>query len=70
VGLIKFAYKNAKIQGREIGAPVVEEQVFEEEFVPAAKPQQQQAQPQQSNEKPKKKNDQNLMKKFFGYFFD
>ena len=67
VGLIKFAYKNAKIQGREIGAPVVEEEPIEQEMIkPSPKPQQ----PQQSAEQPKKKNDQNLMKKFFGYFFD
>ncbi|TYR82637.1 cell division protein FtsA [Priestia megaterium] len=67
VGLIKFAYKNAKIQGRDIGAPIVEEQAVEE--IVKTKPQPPQ-QSQQSIEKPKKKNDQNLMKKFFGYFFD
>ncbi|MBM7701779.1 cell division protein FtsA [Metabacillus iocasae] len=67
VGLIKFAYKNAKIQGRNIGAPVVEDVAIEKEVVNHTQTQQPQQKPKQ---KPKKKNDQTIMKKFFGYFFD
>ncbi|MDQ0244185.1 cell division protein FtsA [Bacillus fengqiuensis] len=65
VGLIKFAYKNAKIQGRQISAPVhqpVEEVAVEKEEIP-----QQQPKPKQ---KKKDENFSNKMKKFFGYFFE
>ncbi|WP_110112915.1 cell division protein FtsA [Bacillus sp. CGMCC 1.16541] len=70
VGLIKFAYKNAKIQGRNIGAPVMEEITVEKEFVNQSKEQLPPQQQQQPKQKAKKKNDQTFMKKFFGYFFD
>jgi cell division protein FtsA len=65
VGLIKFAYKNAKIQGRNISAPVhqpVEEVVVEKEPVPQ--------QPAKPKQKKKDENFSNKMKKFFGYFFE
>ncbi|MFC3882665.1 cell division protein FtsA [Bacillus songklensis] len=65
VGLIKFAYKNAKIQGRNISAPVhqpVEEVVVEKEPIPQ--------QPAKPKQKKKDENFSNKMKKFFGYFFE
>ncbi|MCM3003860.1 cell division protein FtsA [Priestia koreensis] len=73
VGLIKFAYKNAKIQGRNIGAPV-ENTVVEKVPVQHQQPQQS-FEPQQPapTQKQKPKNDENFskkMKKIFGYFFD
>ncbi|UOE61654.1 cell division protein FtsA [Priestia filamentosa] len=78
VGLIKFAYKNAKIQGRDISTPIQEEMVEEEIMAP------QQPKPKpnakinsnsnsNANSKQKPKNEKNLsnrMKRFFGYFFD
>lgn len=63
VGLIQFAYKNAKMQGRRIGASSQQETAEK-------RPSKQQA----SQPKPKPKNDEqrigNKMKKFFGYFFE
>jgi cell division protein FtsA len=63
VGLIKFAYKNAKIQGRQMSAASVNKEVKEKRPV-----KQTQAKPKvekQSEEKVTTK-----MKKFFGYFFE
>lgn len=63
VGLIKFAYKNAKIQGRQMSDASVNKEVKEKRPV-----KQTQAKPKvekQSEEKVATK-----MKKFFGYFFE
>ncbi|HWO95076.1 MAG TPA: cell division protein FtsA [Bacillus sp. (in: firmicutes)] len=65
VGLIKFAYKNAKIQGRQISAPVhqpIEEVAVEKEVIPQQAP--------KPKQKKKDENFSNRMKKFFGYFFE
>jgi cell division protein FtsA len=62
VGLIQFAYKNAKLQGRRIGSTVSTEIVEKRT----------QKQPQTTS-KQKSKNEQNLgnkMKRFFGLFFE
>jgi cell division protein FtsA len=62
VGLIQFAYKNAKLQGRRIGSTVSTDQVEKRTN----------KQPQ-STAKTKSKNEQNLgkkMKRFFGLFFE
>ncbi|MBD1379939.1 cell division protein FtsA [Metabacillus arenae] len=64
VGLIKFAYKNAKIQGRNIGSnvPVETKEVAatREEKVQRSKP----------KEQPKGEKKESKMKKIFGYFFE
>jgi cell division protein FtsA len=60
VGLIQFAYKNAKLQGKKIGAPVSvqtpEKKVQKDHQVKKTKSQDE--------------NIQNKVKKFFGYFFE
>ncbi|MBM7586748.1 cell division protein FtsA [Bacillus pakistanensis] len=70
VGLIKYAHKNARLQGRSVSAspePVtvgeVNRQVKQVESKP--KPKQQPSQENQNEEKISSK-----MKKFFGYFFE
>ncbi|MFD2212948.1 MULTISPECIES: cell division protein FtsA [Metabacillus] len=63
VGLIQFAYKNAKIQGRKIGSNVTVDAV---EVAATKEPQQQRTKPQQQQEDKKV----NKVKKFFGYFFE
>ncbi|MCM3160406.1 cell division protein FtsA [Metabacillus litoralis] len=63
VGLIQFAYKNAKIQGRKIGSNVTVDAV---EVAATKEPQQQRTKPQQHPEEKKV----NKVKKFFGYFFE
>lgn len=60
VGLIQFAYKNAKLQGKKIGSTVVVE--------PAEK-KTQKNQPVKK-EKVEEQKIQNKVKKFFGYFFE
>ncbi|MED4401662.1 cell division protein FtsA [Metabacillus fastidiosus] len=66
VGLIQFAHKNAKIQGREISSNVSIDAV---EVVATKEPQQkrikQQSQQSQQSEKKESK-----VKRFFGYFFE
>lgn len=63
VGLIKFAYKNAKIQGRHMSTAPVAQEVKEKRPVKQthAKPKEE----RQPEEKVSSK-----MKKFFGYFFE
>ncbi|PLR69660.1 MULTISPECIES: cell division protein FtsA [Bacillaceae] len=63
VGLIQFAYKNAKIQGRSISSNVVPEKV---EASSHREPQQQ----QRSKPKEKEEKKESKVKKFFGYFFE
>jgi cell division protein FtsA len=63
VGLIQFAYKNAKIQGRKIGSNVTVDAV---EVAATKELQQQRTKPQQQQEEKKV----NKVKKFFGYFFE
>ncbi|WP_456275578.1 cell division protein FtsA [Bacillus sp. AK128] len=60
VGLIQFAYKNAKLQGKKIGSTVSIEQGEKK----ASK-----SQPVKK-QKPQDENIQNKVKKFFGYFFE
>ncbi|WP_299086970.1 cell division protein FtsA [uncultured Metabacillus sp.] len=65
VGLIQFAHKNAKIQGRKIGSNVSVNTV---EVAAAKEPQPQQ---QRSNHKQQPEEKKvNKVKKFFGYFFE
>ncbi|HZH63103.1 MAG TPA: cell division protein FtsA, partial [Metabacillus sp.] len=64
VGLIQFAYKNAKIQGRKIGSNVTVDAV---EVAATKEPQQQQRTKPQKQQEDKKVN---KVKKFFGYFFE
>lgn len=64
VGLIHFAYKNAKAQGREIGTSVTSMERGEKRVS-------KQSQPKKT--KPEKKQEAGMsskVKKFFGYFFD
>jgi cell division protein FtsA len=63
VGLIQFAHKNAKIQGRKIGSNVA---VNNMEVAATMEPQQQRTKPQQQQQDKKV----NKVKKFFGYFFE
>lgn len=66
VGLIQFAYRNAKIQGRRIGSNIQQmEKVVQ--TVPNEP-----VQTQRGAQKPKPKNEEkvNRVKKFFGYFFE
>ncbi|WP_243289963.1 cell division protein FtsA [Bacillus sp. FJAT-47783] len=65
VGLIQFAYRNAKIQGRRIGSNV---QVERAEQAATTEP----VQVQRNAQKPKQKNEEKVsrVKKFFGYFFE
>jgi len=63
VGLIKFAYKNAKIQGRQMSSPSVNHEVKEKRPVKQT----------QAKSKPEKQPEEKVstkMKKFFGYFFE
>ncbi|WP_246940165.1 cell division protein FtsA [Bacillus pinisoli] len=60
VGLIQFAYKNAKLQGKKIGSTVVVE-TAEKKAV--------KSQPVKK-QKVEEEKIQNKMKKFFGYFFE
>jgi cell division protein FtsA len=63
VGLIKFAYKNAKIQGRQIEPTNVAPEVKEKRPT----------KPAQVKAKPEKRTEEKVstkMKKFFGYFFE
>ncbi len=64
VGLIQFAYKNAKIQGRKIGSNVTVDAV---EVAATKEPQPQQRTKPQKQQEDKKVN---KVKKFFGYFFE
>ncbi|PWW27462.1 cell division protein FtsA [Cytobacillus oceanisediminis] len=64
VGLIKFAYKNAKIQGRRMEHPVT---------VPETKEKRVQKQQPQPKTKPEKQPEEKItsrVKKFLGYFFE
>ncbi|MFC0271202.1 cell division protein FtsA [Metabacillus herbersteinensis] len=63
VGLIQFAHKNAKIQGRKISSNV---SVNALEVAAAQEPQQQRTKPPQQQGEKKI----NKVKKFFGYFFE
>ncbi|MDQ0161644.1 cell division protein FtsA [Aeribacillus alveayuensis] len=65
VGLIQFAYKNAKIQGRRIGANVQMEKI--PHTIPSET-----VQTQRQAQKPKQKSEPKVsrVKKFFGYFFE
>ncbi|MGD7008510.1 cell division protein FtsA [Metabacillus sp. 84] len=66
VGLIQFAYKNAKIQGRRIGSNVSQEAYTEQAAAVREEQPQRTSKPKQPNEDKK----QSKVKKFFGYFFD
>ena len=63
VGLIKFAYKNAKIQGRQMSAASVNKEVKEKRPV-------KQTQAKPKVEKQPEEKVTTKMKKFFGYFFE
>jgi cell division protein FtsA len=63
VGLIKFAYKNAKIQGRQMSDASVNKEVKEKRPV-------KQAQAKPKVEKQPEEKVTTKMKKFFGYFFE
>ncbi|WLR43618.1 cell division protein FtsA [Bacillus carboniphilus] len=66
VGLIQFAYKNAKLQGRTIGSPI------EAEAVHAGNIPNQQPKKQKVKRNPKKEDNRigGKLKDFFGYFFE
>lgn len=63
VGLIKFAYKNAKIQGRQMSTASVNNEVKEKRPV-------KQTQAKPKVEKQPEEKVTTKMKKFFGYFFE
>ncbi len=63
VGLIKFAYKNAKIQGRQMSSQTANHDVKEKRPV-------KQAQVKTKQEKQPEEKVTSKMKKFFGYFFE
>ena len=63
VGLIKFAYKNAKIQGRQMNTASVNKEVKEKRPV-------KQTQAKPKVEKQPEEKVTTKMKKFFGYFFE
>jgi cell division protein FtsA len=63
VGLIKFAYKNAKIQGRQMSDASVNKEVKEKRPV-------KQAQAKPKVEKQPEEKVTTKMRKFFGYFFE
>ena len=63
VGLIKFAYKNAKIQGRQMSSQTANHEVKEKRPV-------KQAQVKTKQEKQPEEKVTSKMKKFFGYFFE
>ncbi|MDQ0227083.1 cell division protein FtsA [Metabacillus niabensis] len=67
VGLIQFAHKNAKIQGRKIGSNVTVDAV---EVAATKEPPQQRSKPQQQQQQQKEEKKVNKVKKFFGYFFE
>ncbi|KZZ82938.1 MULTISPECIES: cell division protein FtsA [Bacillaceae] len=66
VGLIQFAYKNAKIQGRRIGSNVSQEVYTEQAAAVREEPTQRNSSKPKTNEEKK----QSKVKKFFGYFFE
>jgi cell division protein FtsA len=63
VGLIKFAYKNAKIQGRSIGNSTVAGETKEKRV-------QKQPQPKAKPDKQPEEKMTSRVKKFLGYFFE
>ena len=63
VGLIKFAYKNAKIQGRQMSSQTANHEVKEKRPV-------KQAQVKTKQEKQPEEKVTSKVKKFFGYFFE
>ena len=63
VGLIKFSYKNAKIQGRHMSSQVAHHEVKEKRAV-------KQTQVKTKQEKQPEEKVTSKMKKFFGYFFE
>ena len=63
VGLIKFAYKNAKIQGRQMSSQTANHDVKEKRPV-------KQTQVKTKQEKQPEEKVTSKMKKFFGYFFE
>ncbi|KAB2335330.1 cell division protein FtsA [Cytobacillus gottheilii] len=63
VGLIKFAYKNAKVQGRKMSTPVASTEAKERRV-------QKQPQPKAKPEKQPEEKITSRVKKFFGYFFE
>ena len=63
VGLIKFAYKNAKIQGRQMSSQTANHEVKEKRPV-------KQTQVKTKQEKQPEEKVTSKMKKFFGYFFE
>jgi cell division protein FtsA len=63
VGLIKFAYKNAKIQGKQMGATTVSHE-------PKEKRPTKQTQAKSKPEKQQEEKVTSKVKKFFGLFFD
>lgn len=63
VGLIQYAYKNARLQGRNVSASPVHLEHNEKKSV--KKPQ-----PKQKSEKQQEEKISSRMKKFFGYFFE
>lgn len=63
VGLIKYAYKNARLQGREHEAPVKVTQAKEKRVV-------KQPQPKSKSEKQPEEKMTSKVKKFLGYFFE
>lgn len=67
VGLIQFAYKNAKIQGRKIGSNVTVDAVEVAASKETQPQHQKRTKPQQQQQEDKKVN---KVKKFFGYFFE
>ncbi|MGV3466836.1 MAG: cell division protein FtsA [Heyndrickxia sp.] len=63
IGLIKYAYRNARLQGRNVSASPVK--VEHQEKKPVKK-----AQPKPKTEKQQEEKISAKMKKFFGYFFE
>jgi cell division protein FtsA len=66
VGLIKYAYKNARLPGGHVGSSTISEPA--EKRVPAK--QQQQQQPKTKTEKHPEEKMSSKVKKFLGYFFE
>ncbi|UOQ85493.1 cell division protein FtsA [Gracilibacillus salinarum] len=67
IGILKFAYKNAKIQGKQFSNAVTEQEM-EEKPVQKEKPNRAQAKPQKQRQ-PKEKKEPKIAN-FFKYFFD
>jgi cell division protein FtsA len=63
VGLIKFAYKNAKLQGRQVEATIAEQEYKENRV-------QKQPHPKTKPEKKPEEKGPSRVKKFLGYFFE